>query len=132
MSILTTQNLSLSFGDFDLFQGISVTIDNGSKIGLIGPNGIGKTSLMLILAGINVPTSGHVHIARGRRIGYLRQESVDAFAARDNTVYAEMLRVFRHLQNQQKRLHQMEAQMAAGDYSESLLEKYGTLQIAFD
>ena len=132
MSILTTQNLSLSFGDFDLFQGISVTIENRGKIGLIGPNGIGKTSLMLILAGINAPTSGQVHIARGRRIGYLRQEAVDAFAARENTVYAEMLRVFAPLQNQQKQLHQMEAQMAAGETSASLLEKYGNLQTAFE
>jgi len=132
MSILTTQNLSLSFGDFDLFQGISVTIDNRSKIGLIGPNGIGKTSLMLIMAGVNLPSSGSVHIARGRRIGYLRQEAVDAFAARDNTVYGEMLRVFTHLQKQQAGLHQMEAQMAAGDYTETLLEKYGQLQTAFE
>ncbi len=94
MSILTTNNLSLSFGDFDLFQGIAVTIENNSKIGLIGPNGIGKTSLMLIMAGINLPSSGNVQITQGRRIGYLRQEAVDAFAARENTVYAEMLRVF--------------------------------------
>jgi len=132
MSILTTHNLNLSFGDFDLFQGVSVTIDNRSKIGLIGPNGIGKTSLMLIMAGIKAPTAGSVHIARGRRIGYLRQEAVEAFAARDNTVYAEMLRVFAHLQKQQERLHQMEAKMAAGDYTETLLEKYGQLQTAFE
>jgi ATP-binding cassette subfamily F protein 3 len=132
MSILTTNNLSLSFGDFDLFRGISVTIENRSKIGLIGPNGIGKTSLMLIMAADNAPTTGNIHIARGRRIGYLRQEAVEAFAARDNTVYAEMLRVFAHLKEQQERLHQMETQMAAGDYTEALLEKYGKLQTAFE
>jgi ATP-binding cassette subfamily F protein 3 len=132
MSLLTTHNLSLSFGDMDIFQGVTATIPNNSKIGLIGPNGIGKTSLMLILAGINLPTTGRVHIARGRRIGYLRQEAVDAFAARENTVYAEMLTVFSHLQDQQAELHRMEAAMAAGDYSESLLEKYGKLQTAFE
>ncbi len=132
MSILTTQNLSLSFGDFDLFQGITVTIEQNSKIGLIGPNGIGKTSLMLIMAGINHPTAGDVHIARGRTIGYLRQEAVDAFAARENTVYAEMLRVFEPLQKKQDRLHQMEAKMAVGNYTEALLEKYGKLQTAFE
>ena len=49
MSILSAQNLGLSFGAFDLFHGISLTIANDSKIGLIGPNGIGKTSLMMIL-----------------------------------------------------------------------------------
>jgi ATP-binding cassette, subfamily F, member 3 len=132
MSILTTQNLSLSFGDFDLFTGISIRIEQNSKIGLIGPNGIGKTSLMLIIAGVNLPSDGQVHIARGRRLGYLRQEAVDAFAARDSTVYAEMLTVFKYLQAQQTQLHTMEAQMAAGDFTEKLLEKYGELQTRFE
>src|SRR5512142_1508924 len=94
MSILTADSLGLSFGAFDLFKGISVTIANDSKIGLIGPNGVGKTSLMLIMAGINKPTTGEVHIARGRRLGYLRQEAVAAFADRNNSVYNEMLTVF--------------------------------------
>ena len=69
MSLITTQNLSLSYGAFDVFRGISVNIPNNSKIGLIGPNGIGKTSLMLILAGKKQSTSGDLHIARGRRLG---------------------------------------------------------------
>jgi ATP-binding cassette subfamily F protein 3 len=132
MSVLTSDNLSLSFGAFDVFQGISVNIANDSKIGLIGPNGIGKTSLMLILAGINKPTSGSVHIARGRRLGYLRQEAVEAFATRENTVYAEMLTIFDDLQEQQDRLHQMEAEMATGVYTDQLLEKYGELQHNFE
>ena len=77
MSILSAQTLGLSFGAFDLFRGISITVANDSKIGLIGPNGIGKTSLMMILAGINQPTTGSIHIARGKRLGYLRQEARD-------------------------------------------------------
>ena len=132
MSILTAENLRLSFGAFDLFQNISLHIPDDSKIGLIGPNGIGKTSLLLILAGINEPTGGQVNLARGRRIGYLRQEAVDAFADRDNTVYAEMLTVFGELRAQAERLHAMEAQMASGDYSDELLESYGTLQMSFE
>ena len=98
MSILNVENIGLSFGAFDLFRGISVTVPNDGKIGLIGPNGIGKTSLLLILAGINPPTTGRIHLARGRRLGYLRQEAVEAFADRENTVYAEMLTVFSGLQ----------------------------------
>jgi ATP-binding cassette subfamily F protein 3 len=77
MSVLSAHNLGLSFGAFDLFRGISVTIPNDGKIGLIGPNGIGKTSLMMILAGLNQPTTGSIHIARGRQLGYLRQEASD-------------------------------------------------------
>src|SRR5512143_451586 len=105
MSILTADNLGVSFGAFDLFKGISVTVANDSKIGFIGPNGIGKTSLLLILAGINQATTGQVHIARGRKLGYLRQEAVDAFADRENTVYGEMLTVFTDLHDQQAYLN---------------------------
>jgi ATP-binding cassette subfamily F protein 3 len=132
MSILTADNLGLSFGAFDLFGGITVTVPNDGKIGLIGLNGIGKTSLLLILGGLNQPTAGTVSIARGRRIGYLPQEAMEAFGDKDNTVYAEMLFVFADLQAQQDRLHEMEADMAAGDHSPELLEKYGELQQAFE
>lgn len=131
MSILTASNLGISFGAFDLFRGITVTLPNDGKIGLIGPNGVGKTSLLLLLAGINAPTSGEVHIARGHRLGYLRQEAVDAFADRTNTVYAEMLTVFTAFQEQQDRLHELETEMANGNTSNELLETYGRLQEAF-
>jgi len=132
MSILSANNLGLSFGAFDLFRGISVTIANDSKIGLIGPNGIGKTSLMMILAGINQPTTGSIHIARGKCLGYLRQEATVAFDRDETTVYAEMLGVFSNLQKQQARLHKLEADMAAGCYTEEMLAAYGELQEAFE
>ncbi len=132
MSILSAHNVGLSFGAFDLFRGITVTIANDSKIGLIGPNGIGKTSLMMILAGLSQPTTGSIHIARGKRLGYLRQEASDAFARDENTVYTEMLTVFSGLREQQERLHKLEAEMAGGCYSEELLASYGDLQAAFE
>ncbi|HVN54521.1 MAG TPA: ABC-F family ATP-binding cassette domain-containing protein [Anaerolineaceae bacterium] len=132
MSILSAENLGVSFGAFDLFRGISLSIANDSKIGLIGSNGVGKTTLLLILAGITQPTTGKVALARGRRIGYLRQEAVDAFADRDNNVYAEMLTVFAGLQEQQDRLNEMEAEMSSGGYTPALLEEYGRLQEAFE
>ncbi len=132
MSILTAENLGLSFGAFDLFRGISLSVANDSKIALIGPNGIGKTSLLLILAGFNPPTEGQVHLARGRRLGYLRQEAIDTFADQNHTVYEEMQSVFAGLLEQGERLHQLEAGMAGdGGASEELLEEYGRLQEAF-
>jgi ATP-binding cassette, subfamily F, member 3 len=136
MSILTAENLSLSFGAYDVFTGISITIANDSKIGLIGPNGVGKTSLLLMLAGINQPTTGRVNMARGRRLGYLRQEAVEAFANQQNTVYSEMLSVFQELHDQQDRLHDMELAMSGSDQTdtelEQLLEDYGRLQMEFE
>ena len=132
MSILSAFNLSLSFGALDLFKGITVAVANDSKIGLIGPNGVGKTSLLLILAGLRPPNAGQVHLARGKRLGYLRQEAVDAFADRSNTLYAEMLALFSDLQARQIRLHELENRMAAGDYDEDLLLQYGELLEEFE
>ena len=132
MPVLTADKLGLSFGAFDLFAGITVTVPNDGKIGLIGLNGIGKTSLLLILGGLNQPSAGTVAIARGRRIGYLPQEAMQAFGDKANTVYAEMLGVFASLQAQQERLHALEDEMAAGNHSPELLDRYGELQAAFE
>ena len=132
MSILNAENLGVSFGAFDLFKGVSVSVANDAKIGLIGPNGVGKTTLLLLLAGINQPSTGKVYLAKGRRMGYLRQEAMDAFAARDNTVYAEMLTVFSDILARQARLAEMEAGMAAGNHSPEAIEEYGRFQEAFE
>jgi len=132
MSILTAENIGVSFGAFDLFTGITVTIPNDGKIGLIGPNGVGKTTLLLILAGLNPPTTGAVHLARSRRIGYLRQEAVEAFAERSGTVYQEMQSVFDELRKQGEQLEALEQRMEQGEWCEELLEEYGLLQQAFE
>jgi len=126
MSILTISNLGQSFGAFDVFTDISASIPNDGKVGLVGPNGIGKTSLLLILAGFSKPSRGTLQWARGKRLGYLPQESARAFTGRDHSVYDEMLSVFFDLRKQEGRLRDLEARMAGGDGSEALLEQYGT------
>ncbi len=132
MSILTFENLGLSFGDFDLFAGLHASIANDSKIGLIGPNGIGKTSLLMILAGLNRPSAGQVSMARGRRLAYLQQESINTFTDREHTVYNEMAAVFASLQAMQQRLHALEAEMESGQFRDELLQEYGDLQETFE
>ena len=51
MAIVSVSNLSKSYGPVDIFSGISFTIENTAKIGLVGPNGVGKTTLLRILIG---------------------------------------------------------------------------------
>ena len=131
MSLLTFSGLKQSFGAADIFSGLTASLPQGGKVGLVGPNGIGKTTLLLILAGLVEPKEGGVHLARGRRLGYLRQEAAEAFAARGGTVYSEMLTVFAPILAQQARLHELEAAMAAGDSTPALLEEYGTAQDNF-
>ena len=113
MSLLNTAGLAQSFGDFDVFSGVTVSIPDGGKIGLVGPNGIGKTTLLLVLAGMMTPARGTVHVARSTRIGYLPQESDSAFTGRSHSVFAEMHTVFSHLKQQEQQLRALEAAMSA-------------------
>ncbi|HEY8283305.1 MAG TPA: ATP-binding cassette domain-containing protein, partial [Chloroflexota bacterium] len=79
MPLLTAANLSLAYGGLDIFNELSFSVPEDARIGLVGPNGVGKTSLLRVLAGITPPNAGAVHLARGQRIGYLRQEALEAF-----------------------------------------------------
>jgi ATP-binding cassette subfamily F protein 3 len=132
MAILTFHNLRQSFADVDIFSGIAASIPRTARIGLVGPNGIGKTTLLRILAGKSKPSAGDLHIAKGIRIGYSQQEAMDAFSDQTNTVYEEMLTIFAGLRQQEEQLRQMEDRMGNEDLSESLLEQYGAAQEAFE
>ncbi len=70
---LQLDNLSKNWGDLQLFEGISLTINQGEKVALIAKNGAGKTTLMNILSGDEVADNGKVIFNTDIRIGYLRQ-----------------------------------------------------------
>lgn len=71
--MLTAHHLSKSFASQNLFSEISFSLSQGDRVGLVGPNGCGKTTLLKILAGIESPTSGSVSSNANLRIGYLPQ-----------------------------------------------------------
>jgi ATP-binding cassette subfamily F protein 3 len=132
MAILTFSNLGQSFGAVDIFANTSASIPNDGKIGLVGPNGIGKTTLLLVLAGLSTPSTGYVQRARGKRIGYLPQEAADAFAGQEQTVYGEMLSLFAELRQDEERLRRMEDDIATGKADEDALERYGAALEQFE
>jgi len=71
--MLTVSDLSKSFNLQTLFENVTFSINPRERIGLIGPNGCGKTTLLRILAGKETATSGRVHHPANLRIGYLPQ-----------------------------------------------------------
>ncbi len=74
--LITARELTRSFGHRTLFDGLSLTISEGDRIGVIGPNGAGKTTMLDILSGAEDPDDGEIHRRRGLRVAMVTQEDV--------------------------------------------------------
>ena len=131
MAILTTAELGHAYGAADLFHDLNLSVEPRDRIGLVGPNGVGKTTLLLALAGLLEPATGRVDQANDLTLGYLRQEAVLTFAGRENSVYQEMLAAFADLRRREMELQAMETALGEA-YSEELLATYGHLQETFE
>ncbi|EWS82853.1 ABC-F family ATP-binding cassette domain-containing protein [Brachybacterium phenoliresistens] len=71
---LMAQDLSKSYGSLEIFTGVDLAIDRGSKVVILGLNGAGKTTLLRILAGVSDSDTGGIVPGHGLRIGYYAQE----------------------------------------------------------
>lgn len=71
--LASANNIQKSFGNRTLFSGLTFVIEDGDRIGLIGPNGMGKSTLLKMLAGETTPDHGEISTRRGLRIGWLEQ-----------------------------------------------------------
>ncbi len=135
MAILTFNQLGQSFGAFDVFVNASGSIEPGARVGLVGPNGIGKTTLLLLLTGLEKPYTGTINRAEGLRIGYLRQEAVQAFHDSTHSIWEEMLRPFAGVQAMEDQLRALELAMSSENDSarlDAILTEYGALQERFE
>ena len=74
MALLSLKDLTKSYEDRVLLRGVSLVIHDGERVGLLGPNGCGKTTLMRILAGVEGFDEGERTLRRDLRLGYLEQE----------------------------------------------------------
>jgi len=129
MAVLTATNLHKAYGPEVIFAGITLSIPQRARVAIVGPNGIGKTTLLRILAGKESASSGDVHLARTARLGYLPQE-VEALGSQ--TLWEECLNALTDLLTQESTLKEMEQQMAERPEDGDLLERYGKLQQAFE
>ncbi len=133
MSLLVGNQLAKSYGANDVFEGIDVRIEHEDRIGFVGSNGSGKTSLLRILAGVEASTAGQIFVAQNIRRGYLPQ---DPPPAGEQTLYEDLHGIFEALLAQGEELRRLEAQMTDPATSEAelnhILADYGHKQEAFE
>ena len=127
MNVLDVQNLTLSFGENTLFSNISFDIKDKEKVGFVGVNGAGKTSLFKIITGEYLPDSGNCFISKNVKIGYMEQHT----CSQDKTVWNELVSVFDDLIAMEHELESVTAALGESA-SQELIEKQDFLTEEFN
>ena len=112
MAILQVQNVSMDFGDRTLFTSVGFHVEAQDKIGIIGGNGVGKTTLFRIITGNLRPTEGQIAMANECKVGYLEQH---AMQDSDETLYAAVESVFEPLRKMERELLEIGVQIDRGE-----------------
>jgi len=126
MTTLNLENISLSFGTTVILEKINFSINEGDKLGIVGVNGAGKTSLFKIILGEYTPDSGNIYISKDKSIGILDQ---NLNFNDDNTILNEMLLSFENLLNMENQLLLLHNKLDIGDVS--VAEQYAALHDKF-
>ena len=138
MTVISVNNISLSFGTNEIIKDISFSLEENDKMGIVGVNGCGKSTLLSIILGERDSDSGNVYISKQKSIGVLRQN--DAFLAVDeelgesgksSTALEVMYRTFEHLIKKEERLHELEADMEKNGSDERKAALFSELNESF-
>ncbi|MBX3385495.1 MAG: ABC-F family ATP-binding cassette domain-containing protein [Phycisphaeraceae bacterium] len=134
MPVLSATNLRYTIGTRVLLDGVSFSLESGQKVGLVGRNGVGKTTLFRVLAGRLRPDSGSVVAQRGSRVGYLTQ---DPELNPDHTLLEEAAAGMTELRRLHRELDEVFRDLeltenAAGDMLQRLLKRQSDLQTRLD
>ena len=122
--MISINNLTVSFGGFDLFSDVNFHISDNDRIGLVGKNGAGKSTMLKLIMGINSPTSGKIMIPSNLRLGYLPQIMEHP---KGKSVIEETLTAFKELFQMHKDLDEINEQLATRTDYES--KEYSNLII---
>ncbi|MEO6051757.1 MAG: ABC-F family ATP-binding cassette domain-containing protein [Pyrinomonadaceae bacterium] len=117
-----------SYGGTEILKGVSFQVNPNEKVGLVGRNGAGKTTVFRLVTGQEAPDDGEVIKMNGLKLGLLDQH-VDFGEA--ETVHTAALSAFKEIHDMEAEMRSLEKTMET-DYSESVLHKYADLQTAFE
>jgi len=122
--MLSVSNLSVQFGKRILFDEVNTSFNTGNCYGIIGANGAGKSTFLKIIAGVQEPTSGHVHLEPGKRMSVLEQ---------NHNLYDEHT-VLETVIIGNKPLFKIKSEIDAlyNDYSDANADRIGELQVQFE
>ena len=119
--MISVDNLTVSFGGWTLFDGISFLVNPKERIGLVGKNGAGKTTILKLIAGLQQPTSGAVTKTAECTIGYLPQQMQ---VADTTTLIAETAKAFEEVLAIEAEIERLTAEIAVRtDYESEEYEK---------
>ena len=122
MIILALQEIRKSFGTHEVLKGVSFTLQEQERMGLVGVNGCGKSTLMKIIAGAETADAGSVNIQKGLRIGYLAQQGE---LSGKETVQEVLERVFDPLVRMEEEMRSLETEMAEHGENAEMLRRLG-------
>lgn len=135
MAVLTLNNISKSYGTTEILNSITFSVEENEKIGMVGKNGAGKTTIFKMISSELTPDSGSLYFDGEKRVGYLSQNlGIDE----NTTVFKETIKVYQNLIDIEKRMREIENSIAllsenpeSSEYK-SLLKEYGNLQEEFE
>ena len=125
MSLLKGADIGKYYGAQDVFNRLEFSVEQQDRIGLVGPNGEGKTTLLEIVAGVQEATTGQIHYRRDLRIGYLPQ---DPPVLANTTLWQAMLEAFAELRGLEAELRQLADRLDEAE----VLPRYSALQTEFE
>lgn len=120
MAVLSINNMKLSFGTKEIISNASFLVEEGDKVGIVGVNGAGKTTILKIILGQILPDEGDILLSRGTKIGYLSQSpDLDS----NNTIFEEMMVSMENFLHMERMLKNLELKIET-EKNQEILEKY--------